>query len=150
MPPPFPPLNRSNSHPDLVHCLLVLPVVLMCVYKWRYCIQYIPLVSFVQHNLWEIHIQIITCRVVHAALVCSILLYQYTTVCYFYCWWTFLLPVLVIMNKATMWDIYFLFLFDAYLGMGLLGCKVDVCLTSVDTAKKISRSLYQYTWPSAI
>ena len=34
---------------------------------------------------------------------------------------------------------YTLFLFDAYLGMGLLGCKVDVCLTSETTTVFQSR-----------
>ena len=54
------------------------------------------------------------------------------------------------MNKAAMfifmyvfWWTYALFLFDIYLGMGLLGHKVDVCLTSVDSAKQISKVVYQ-------
>ena len=105
MPPVFPPLNRSNSYPDLVHYLLVLPGFDVCINRIiLYSVH--TLYFFCSAQSMRDSFRLLHVRVVHAALLlCSILLYKYTTVCCFYCWWTFLLPVLVIMNKATM-DIY--------------------------------------------
>lgn len=98
-------LNAGNSYPDLVHSLLVLLVSDVCINRIiLYSVHTLCFFSSAQSVRGSF--RVLHVRVAHTALLlCNILLYKCTAVCYFYCWWASLLPVSVIENKATM-DIY--------------------------------------------